>query len=94
MRDPTMAAATLVGARGVPMRAAAIRHQAGAMAGFMGMGMASQAGGMNAQNLFAMGQQQAAATAMTKLCTATAECSFSWKLDLCLQNGEYREILY
>ncbi|MDD3219364.1 MAG: SPFH domain-containing protein [Lachnospiraceae bacterium] len=60
MRDPTMAAATLVGAQGDAMRAAA-SNQAGAMAGFMGMGMASQAGGMNAQNLFAMGQQQAAA---------------------------------
>ena len=28
------------------------------MTGFMGMGMAMNAGGMNAQNLFAMGQQQ------------------------------------
>jgi len=28
--------------------------------GFMGMGMANQAGGMNAQNLFAMGQQMQA----------------------------------
>ena len=28
------------------------------MQGFMGMGMAMNAGGMNAQNLFAMGQQQ------------------------------------
>lgn len=34
-------------------------NQAGAMTGFMGMGMAMNAGGgMNAQNLFAMGQQQ------------------------------------
>ena len=32
-------------------------NSAGAMTGFMGMGMAAQAGGMNAQNLFAMGQQ-------------------------------------
>ena len=31
------------------------------MNGFIGMGMAMNAGGMNAQNLFAMGQQQAAA---------------------------------
>jgi len=30
------------------------------MTGFMGMGMAMNAGGMNAQNLFAMGQQQQA----------------------------------
>ena len=33
-------------------------NQAGAMTGFLGMGMAMNAGGMNAQNLFAMGQQQ------------------------------------
>lgn len=58
MRDPTMAAATLVGAQSDAMKAAASNPN-GAMMGFMGMGMAQQAGGMNAQNLFAMGQQQA-----------------------------------
>lgn len=73
---------TLVGAQGDAMRAAA-SNQAGAMAGFMGMGMASQAGGMNAQNLFAMGQRALVPGRGKKLCTATAECSFSWKLDLC-----------
>ena len=58
MRDPTMAAATLVGAQADAMKTAA-GNQAGAMTGFMGMGMAmNQGGGMNAQNLFAMGQQQ------------------------------------
>ena len=57
MRDPTMAAATLVGAQADAMKTAA-GNQAGAMTGFMGMGMAGQAGGMNAQNLFQMGQQQ------------------------------------
>lgn len=57
MRDPSMAAATLVGAQGDAMRAAA-SNKNGAMMGFMGMGMAQQAGGMNAQELFAMGQQQ------------------------------------
>ena len=51
-----MAAATLVGAQSDAMRAAA-SNEAGAMTGFMGMGMAQNAGGMNAQNLFAMGQQ-------------------------------------
>ena len=35
-------------------------NTAGAMTGFMGMGMAAGANGMNAQNLFAMGQQPAA----------------------------------
>ena len=57
MRDPTMAAATLVGAQADAMKAAAA-NEGGAMTGFMGMGMAMNNGGMNAQNLFAMGQQQ------------------------------------
>jgi len=56
MRDPTMAAATLVGAQADAMKAAAA-NEGGAMTGFMGMGMAMNQGGVNAQNLFAMGQQ-------------------------------------
>ena len=60
MRDPTMAAATLVGAQADAMKAAA-SNESGAMNGFMGVGMAMNAGGgMNAQNLYAMGQQQQA----------------------------------
>ena len=58
MKDPTMAAATLVGAQADAMKTAA-GNSAGAMTGFMGMNMAQQAGGVNAQNLFAMGQQAA-----------------------------------
>ncbi len=61
-RDPTMAGATLVGAQADAMRAAA-SNEAGAMTGFMGMGMAMNQGGVNAQNLFAMGQQQTANSA-------------------------------
>ena len=57
LRDPSMAAATLVGAQADAMKAAA-SNSAGAMAGFMGMGMVQQAGGMNAQSLFQMAQQQ------------------------------------
>ncbi len=56
MRDPTMAAAHLVGAQAQAMQDAA-KNEAGAMTGFMGMGFAQQSGGVNAQNLFAMGQQ-------------------------------------
>ena len=59
MRDPTMAAATLVGAQADAMKAAA-NNDGGAMNGFIGMGMAMNAGGNNAQNLFAMGQAQQA----------------------------------
>ena len=76
MRDPTMAAATIVGAQADAMKAAA-ENKNGAMMGFMGMGMAQQAGGMNAQNLFAMGQQQqqqAAAPAAPKADGWTCSC--------------------
>ena len=59
MRDPTMAAATLVEAQSQAMKDAA-NNAGGAMNGFIGYGMAQQAGGMNAQSLFAMGQQPAA----------------------------------
>jgi membrane protease subunit (stomatin/prohibitin family) len=60
MRDPTMAAASLVNAQSDAMRSAA-GNTSGAMTGFMGMGMANMAGGMNPQNLFAMGAAQQAA---------------------------------
>ena len=56
--DPTRAAAHLVGSQGEAMKAAAANTGAGPAMAFMGMGMAGQAGGMNAQNLFQMGQQQ------------------------------------
>ena len=82
MRDPTMAAATLVGAQADAMKTAA-GNSAGAMTGFMGMGMAMNAGGgMNAQNLFAMGQQQQqaapapAANGWKCACGATATGKF------------------
>lgn len=59
-RNPNNAAAIMVGAQAEAMTAAA-GNKNGAMMGFMGMNMAQQAGGLNAQNLFAMGQQQATA---------------------------------
>ncbi len=78
MRDPTMAAATLVGAQADAMKAAA-SNEAGAMTGFMGMGMAMNAGGgMNAQNLFAMGQQQQQAQQQAPA-TPAAPAADGWK---------------
>ncbi len=59
LRDPLMAAATLTGAQADAMKAAA-GNSAGVMTGFMGMGMANQAGGINTQNLYQMGMEQQA----------------------------------
>ena len=83
-RNPTMAAAHMVGAQAAAMQAAA-QNKNGAMMGFMGMGMAQQAGGMNANQLFQMGQQQQqpapapaapAAGSWTCTCGATATGKF------------------
>lgn len=74
MRDPAMAGATLVGAQADAMKTAA-GNSAGAMTGFMGMGMAMNAGGMNAQNLFAMGQQQAQQQAPAAPAPGTWKCT-------------------
>ena len=59
LRDPNMAAAHLAGATAAAMQGAA-NNPNGAMAGFMGMGMAQGMAGSQVGNLFAMGQQQAA----------------------------------
>lgn len=57
MRDPNMAAANLTSAQADAMKAAG-SNSAGAMTGFMGLGMAQNAGGINAQNLYEMGAAQ------------------------------------
>ena len=57
--NPNIAAARIVGSQTDAMRTAAANEGGmGAMGGFFGMNMAQNAGGMNAGNLFAMGQQQ------------------------------------
>ena len=71
-RDPTMAAAHLVGAQAAAMQGAA-NNAGGAAVGFMGMNMAQQAGGMNAAALYGMGAQQPAPEA-----AASAPAKETW----------------
>ena len=81
LQNPNMAGATLVGAQADAMKAAAA-NEGGAMNGFIGMGMAMNAGGANAQNFYAMGQQQAPAAPQPQAgawkckCGATATGKF------------------
>lgn len=75
--DPTRAAAHLVGAQADAMRSAA-KNEGGAAMAFMGMNMAAQAGGVNAQNLYQMGQQQAAAAPAVPAAPA-APAADSWQ---------------
>lgn len=72
-RNANMAGAAMVDAQAEAMKAAA-NNKNGAMMGFMGMNMAQQAGGLNANALFQMGQQQAAAPA-----PQPAPAADSWK---------------
>ena len=71
-RNANMAGAYVVGAQGEAMKSAASNPN-GAMMGFMGMGMAQQAGGMNAAQLFQMGQQQTAQQQAQQLIDAQAQ---------------------
>ncbi len=59
-RSTNMAAAHMVQAQAEAMKSAA-KNENGAMMGFMGMNMAQNAGGMNANTLFEMGQQEVSA---------------------------------
>ena len=76
LRDPNMAAASIARSQADAMKTAA-GNPAGAMTGFIGMGFAQQAGGMNAQSLYAMGQAAAPAKEGWKCaCGTTVEGNF------------------
>lgn len=76
LMNPAMAAAATVEATNTAMNTAA-GNSAGAMTGFLGMGMVNNVAGNNAQNLFAMAQQQAANQPQTQANTSngwTCKC--------------------
>jgi membrane protease subunit (stomatin/prohibitin family) len=95
MRDPTMAAAALAGSQADAMRAAA-SNTGGAMTGFMGMNMASQAGGMNMNDLYAMGSKNnppapaPAAPAAQSADTWACACGVTNKGRFCSECGKAR----
>ncbi len=93
MRDPNMAAATLVGAQSQAMQDAAKNEGQGAFMAFAGMNMAQNMGGMNAQSLFQMGQKQKEQAATMQ---ANASADETWKCacgatntgNFCMECGE------
>lgn len=86
LQNPNMAGATLVGAQADAMKAAA-SNEGGAMNGFIGMGMAMNAGGANAQNLFAMGQQQAPAAPQPQAGVWKCKCGATATGKFCTECG-------
>lgn len=83
MRDPSMAAATLAEAQADAMKTAA-GNAGGAMVGFMGLNMAQQQGGFNAQQLYGMAQQQAAQQPAPAAQAASA--AGTWKCSCGVEN--------
>ena len=86
LQNPNMAGATLVGAQADAMKAVAA-NEGGAMNGFIGMGMAMNAGGANAQNLFAMGQQQAPAAPQPQAGAWKCKCGATATGKFCTECG-------
>ena len=72
LRDPNIADETLTGAKPDAMKPAAGNKAAGPMMAFAGMNMAANAGGINAGQLFEMGQQNRQNNAAPQTGTGTA----------------------
>ena len=93
LRNPNMAAARMVEAQAEAMKSAAA-NEGGAMIGFMGMNMAQQAGGLNANQLFQMGNapqyQQPAPQAAPSADSWTCSCGAKSEGKFCPECGSRR----
>ena len=88
LRDPSMAAATLTEAQAEALKGAA-NNEAGAMNGFIGMGMAMNAGnGMNAQGLYEMGAKNKESEAAAPSNGWTCQCGKVNTTKFCSESGE------
>lgn len=86
--DPTRAAAHLVGAQASAMQSAASNSNSGPAMAFMGMGMAGQMGGMNAQNLYQMGVRQQPEPAPSTSGGWTCSCGATVTGKFCMECGK------
>ena len=89
LSNPGLAAGALTGAQAEAMRTAA-GNNGGAMAGFMGMGMAANAGGVNAQALYGMAAEQKAAASQPNANVWTCSCGAVNKGKFCSECGKPR----
>ena len=87
LSNPGLAAGALTGAQAEAMRTAA-GNNGGAMAGFMGMGMAANAGGVNAQALYGMAAEQKAAASQPNANVWTCSCGATATGNFCPECGK------
>ncbi|MBQ3549994.1 MAG: SPFH domain-containing protein [Clostridia bacterium] len=88
LRDPSMAAATLTEAQAEALKGAA-NNEAGAMNGFIGMGMAMNAGnGMNARGLYEMGAKNKESGVAAPSNGWTCQCGKVNTTKFCSECGE------
>ena len=91
LSNPGLAAGALTGAQAEAMRTAA-GNTGGAMAGFMGMGMAANAGGVNAQALYGMAAEQKAAAPKPSANSWVCSCGATATGKFCPECGSPRPV--